>query len=85
MGGGGHGHGGHGVEGQLRLAAEFTPFPGEKGPSDGLSLTTVLTVVADPNNPLVGLVSAIGIEEQRISYFNLSGDMETKPWAKTSQ
>jgi hypothetical protein len=59
----------------------FSPFPGETGPSEGLVLTTGLTVVADPNNPLVGLVSARGAREQRVSYFTRSGEITTQPWA----
>ncbi|MEQ9620036.1 MAG: multicopper oxidase domain-containing protein [Deltaproteobacteria bacterium] len=81
MGGGGHSHGPYAEHGVLRIVKEFTPFPGEKSPEDGLDITTALTLVADHNNPLVGLISSNGLKGQRVSYFKLSGDMETKPWA----
>lgn len=82
---GGHSHGNDAEHAELRDLAEFTPFPGEKSAENGLHLTTALTIVADPNNPLVGLVSSNGVDDQRISYFKLSGDMETKPWATSGQ
>lgn len=50
-------------------------IPGDKG----------LNIVADPNSPLVGLVSSKGVYDQWVSYFKLSGEMETKPWATSGQ
>jgi hypothetical protein len=38
-------------------------------------------VLADPNNPLVGLVSARGAGQQRVSYFTRSGEITTQAWA----
>jgi FtsP/CotA-like multicopper oxidase with cupredoxin domain len=84
LGAGGHGAHGHAASvasGRLLPVSVFSPFPGETGPSEGLVLTTGLTVVADPNNPLVGLVSARGAREQRVSYFTRSGEITTQPWA----
>jgi len=71
-----------GKEGQLHPVTVFTPFPGEKSPDEGLALSAALTIVADPNNPLVGLVSARDLDRQRVSFFTLKGKMETRPWAK---
>ena len=50
-------------------------------PAEGLALTTGLTLVADKDNPLSALIAGTGGNKQSVSYFNVSGDIETKPWA----
>ncbi len=81
MGGGGHSHGPYAEHGVLRVAGEFTPLPGGKSQSTGLDIETVQTLVAKDNNPLIGLVSSNGTDDQKISYFDIQGDIETKDWA----
>ena len=80
-GAGGHQHGSHGDGSPLEIIQEFTPFPGETAPAEGLALTTGLTLVADKDNPLSALIAATGNDRQSVSYFTVSGDIETKPWA----
>ncbi|GJM15978.1 MAG: hypothetical protein DHS20C13_13050 [Thermodesulfobacteriota bacterium] len=80
-GGGGHSHGPYAEHGVLRIAGEFTPFPGGKSQVNGLDIDTIMTLVAKDNNPLIGLISSNGSGEQHISYFNILGDIETKDWA----
>ncbi len=83
LGGGGHCNSGvYSEVGELRPAAEFSAFPGEKSPEGGLGLATALTTIANTSNPLIGVVSALGVDDQRISYFDVFGDIQTKPWAE---
>jgi FtsP/CotA-like multicopper oxidase with cupredoxin domain len=86
IGGGGHCNSGvYSEVGELRPAVEFTAFPGQTAPEGGLELTTGLTTIADTNNPLIGVISALGVNDQRISYFDVFGDIETKSWATSGE
>lgn len=82
LGAGGHSHGEHAEHSELKDLSEFTPYPGEESGDGGLDLSTVLTIKTNPDNPLVGLVSSKDREDQKISYFNIEGEIETLPWAQ---
>lgn len=66
----------------LRPIGLFTPFPGARAPDDGLTLSTGLTAVADPNTPITGLVAALDPSRQTVSYFDIGGAIVTRPWAQ---
>ncbi len=83
---GGGGHSSHGATGDpdnalLRPLVEFTPFPGKESQDGGLTLTTGLTLMGDKDNPLVGLISARALDQQQMTYFDIGGNLETRPWA----
>lgn len=65
----------------LRPIGLFTPFPGQRSGDGGLAVATGLITAADPNTPVTGLVSAIDPAHQAVSYFDIGGEIVTRPWA----